>query len=389
MEADQDNFRAALEWTLDENDGPAALRLCGALFGFWQLRGHLAEGRRSLAQALALPGEQPERLRGWALFAASHLSTQMGDARAARPFGGEALEIFRRLGDEARVAMALNELAAIGQFSDDVVSYRALATESLAMARRLALKPWIVMAAQHASTAAMWGGDFAAKDLLDEAEAVARELGGAALLGSALWSQALWSTYQGDWGTALHYLDEAVALSRRSGSPIALVQILPLRAVTLSRLGDRQAARATAEEAVDTARRTGSHVAESVSLALLGELALGEGDRRQAQVRYTEALKVIPASHSVVGFGSLLYVGLAQLALAEERPDLSARLLVAVETEASRRGVTFVPSVADAIDVPRQASKSGLTEAAWRAVVAEGRTVTVDHAAADILALAT
>jgi hypothetical protein len=46
-------------------------------------------------------------------------------------------------------------------------------------------------------------------------------------------------------------------------------------------------------------------VAESASLALLGELALRDGDRRQAQARYTEALKVIPASHSVVGWGSL------------------------------------------------------------------------------------
>jgi predicted ATPase len=50
---EQDNFRAALEWSLARGD-PAGPRLAGALGDFWIGRGLLAEGRDWLERALAL-----------------------------------------------------------------------------------------------------------------------------------------------------------------------------------------------------------------------------------------------------------------------------------------------------------------------------------------------
>ena len=61
LDAEHDNLRAALRWTLDEDngaqgDGPAALRLAGALGRYWAHRGHLSEGRQWCAEALARSG---------------------------------------------------------------------------------------------------------------------------------------------------------------------------------------------------------------------------------------------------------------------------------------------------------------------------------------------
>src|SRR5262249_49324212 len=54
LDADIDNVRAALSWTL-RHDTDAALRLCTALLMFWLTRGHIVEAREWIEQALALP----------------------------------------------------------------------------------------------------------------------------------------------------------------------------------------------------------------------------------------------------------------------------------------------------------------------------------------------
>ena len=56
LDAEHDNLRAALRWTLDQGDGTGALRLAGALGRYWAHRGHLSEGRQWCAEALAMPG---------------------------------------------------------------------------------------------------------------------------------------------------------------------------------------------------------------------------------------------------------------------------------------------------------------------------------------------
>ena len=86
LEADLDNLRSAMEFCLSERDPDAAVRLSGTMLGFWILRGHLVEGRRWLAQALATPGGPHDRRRAWAMFCAAFLAALMDDLAEARPF---------------------------------------------------------------------------------------------------------------------------------------------------------------------------------------------------------------------------------------------------------------------------------------------------------------
>ena len=53
LEAEHDNFRAALSRSLEAGDSGSALRIGGALWRFWNVRGHFSEGRHWLGTGLS------------------------------------------------------------------------------------------------------------------------------------------------------------------------------------------------------------------------------------------------------------------------------------------------------------------------------------------------
>src|SRR5205823_7784467 len=59
LDAERDNFRAALAFALESGDGLTALRLAGALRRLWQLHADLGEGRAALEAALAAAPDAP------------------------------------------------------------------------------------------------------------------------------------------------------------------------------------------------------------------------------------------------------------------------------------------------------------------------------------------
>ena len=88
LDSERDNIRAALSWALDSGEAEVGLRIGSALWRFWQLRGHVQEGR--------------ERLRGAArarLRLAEHPSDRANDDRqpgAASGRPGDGLRNARR-----------------------------------------------------------------------------------------------------------------------------------------------------------------------------------------------------------------------------------------------------------------------------------------------------
>src|SRR5262249_21920298 len=55
MGVEQAEIRAALEWLVARGEVQDALRLAGVMGRFWEIRGHLQEGRARLAELLTLP----------------------------------------------------------------------------------------------------------------------------------------------------------------------------------------------------------------------------------------------------------------------------------------------------------------------------------------------
>lgn len=100
LEREHDNLRAALDWAWEEDQLTLALRLAGALWWFWHIRGHLSEGRgwleRLLTADAAAPRSAPTAVRVKALVGAGWLAHYHYDyGRAAELFAeGTAMEPF-------------------------------------------------------------------------------------------------------------------------------------------------------------------------------------------------------------------------------------------------------------------------------------------------------
>jgi predicted ATPase/DNA-binding SARP family transcriptional activator/DNA-binding CsgD family transcriptional regulator len=136
MEAEHANLRAALSWSVDEdNDHPdgytepeggrveLGLRLAAALFWFWNTHDYLSEGRGYLERALSGRRSDPTTasLRARAFVGAGWLAGIQGDIGVAKALTEEGLALYRQLGDEEGIASALTNLgmvAVLGQRDD-------------------------------------------------------------------------------------------------------------------------------------------------------------------------------------------------------------------------------------------------------------------------------
>ena len=107
LEADHDNIRAAVDF-LRESDPERHLQMVGALAWFWQSRSHLKEGGEQLGAALRGTSADPVRAtRARAMSGLAGLLAWQGNSEAAAAAGRDALQIWREVGNEREIALAL------------------------------------------------------------------------------------------------------------------------------------------------------------------------------------------------------------------------------------------------------------------------------------------
>ena len=107
------NLAAALDHAIAAGDASAAHRLAAALWRYWEINGHVVEGRQWLARVLGLDGTVPPAVKAAAFKAAGNLARDQGDRMAAMGFHRQAHELFAAAGDSKGVAAVLNNMGAI------------------------------------------------------------------------------------------------------------------------------------------------------------------------------------------------------------------------------------------------------------------------------------
>jgi predicted ATPase/DNA-binding CsgD family transcriptional regulator len=149
LKAKEDNLRAALEWSTRSIRSPraparpeqgaatveAGLRLGGALWHFWNLRGHLSEGRARVLELLAT-GLGGPAARAKALHAAAYLTFVQGDPHEAMRLAEEAVSLGRQVVHPFILASALSGVATGMLMSGDPSRATALCEEGLAVCRQ-------------------------------------------------------------------------------------------------------------------------------------------------------------------------------------------------------------------------------------------------------------
>ncbi|MFD5833479.1 ATP-binding protein [Streptomyces collinus] len=120
LRADQDNLRAALDFSLTApGEALAGLRLAGTLWFHWHACGASREGLYWLDRALAaVPAPTRERARG--LWVAGLLAAATRDFPRGRRHAADALALAHALGDAAEAAHAEYVIGVIRLFGDDL-----------------------------------------------------------------------------------------------------------------------------------------------------------------------------------------------------------------------------------------------------------------------------
>jgi tetratricopeptide (TPR) repeat protein len=225
------NIPAAVEYLID-NDRAAAMRLVGALSGYWQDAGLVDEGRALTERAL----ENGHRLAGRdadiaaaiprALLTSSELAFRQADQSVARKRALDAVRAAILVEDRPTAAMAHNNLARIAFRNRDAGEIEAHARKALALAGddTLARRGALHMLAWAAHTA----GD------LDEAERRFREsleyrrrVAGPVSVAVEMSNLADLELERGNVAKAAQLHAEALEVSHRSGSVYMLVNGLP------------------------------------------------------------------------------------------------------------------------------------------------------------------
>ena len=132
-----DNFRFALDWLFQNVDLDWGLRLCVALFRFWDMREHLTEGRARLETILRLAGSQRTKERARVAQFLGALSTAQGDYEASGRFLEQGLSLYEELGDQSGIAASLNALAVAARDRGDYSAAQSNFERSLACWRML------------------------------------------------------------------------------------------------------------------------------------------------------------------------------------------------------------------------------------------------------------
>ena len=325
LEADHDNLRAAFDYLLTVEPS-GALRLASALGLFWEIRGHLSEGRERLERALSCAPDG--RATAMATFHAGRLAMIQGEQD--EPMFSEALRLAREFRDTRAEVLALTHLGVIALSRGDVARSEELHEEALAVARR---------------GADQW------------------------TLGHALNDLGSIRLEAGEPERARPLLAEALELSRRLGEPYGTAMVTGNLAELALQRDDLDAAAPLIAECLHNAREIHDESLIAWALTLGALVALNRGALDTAERRMNESGELLRAAYERQS-GPLVLAAAATLAAARSEPLLAAQLWAALEHEMGQHLISesFLISklrtrwLADA----RSAADAAEWDAAWQ-----------------------
>jgi predicted ATPase/DNA-binding XRE family transcriptional regulator len=131
LESDHDNLRSVLARAAETADAVALIKLIAAVWPFWFIRGHWAEGHGWLNRALDCSTGTRTIERAWCLIGATALGLHRSGGTWANDCGEEALGIAREIGDTFVSAHALISLSVTAASLGAAERSRRLTEEAL------------------------------------------------------------------------------------------------------------------------------------------------------------------------------------------------------------------------------------------------------------------
>lgn len=328
LEAELNNLRAALSWTLGElaqpTDADSGLMIVGSLWYFWFQRGLTGEARRWLAQALAKAPSRG-RDRAQALLGAGTLAWRQGDCDTARGHLDESSVLWRDEGDLRGLAETLHVLGHVRFDQRDYQEARVLFEESL-------------------------------KDYRQADDTI----GGLPLLGDL----GLVAYHEGDFETADRILNQTLILYREHGLKDRIAGTLNSVGDLARLAGDTERATVSYEESLALWRELRGTPGIASALHKLGQVSCGNGKYRLARRRFTESLLLQEDLGNKQGIAECL-AGLAATCAVLGQPVRAAQLFAAGTALLTSIGVPLAPVDQLALTRDIDATRRHLGQDAW------------------------
>ena len=245
LEADRNNLRAALSWSLEHSDRELLPRLALATWEFWWRHGYLREGRRWLEEARQRTEGERSVSRVTVLRFAAEGAWRQGDYGPARALAEESVALSREVADPSALARSLNTLGLVLLANEDAVGARAAYEESLLHFRELEQDLGIAAALSNLADLALHEQDYPrARELCEESLRVSERVGDVDHLAACSFNLALAEIGEGRHEEAEPLLRKSLSLWRETDTRDGIASCLDgLAAVLVARGHAERAAR--------------------------------------------------------------------------------------------------------------------------------------------------
>jgi predicted ATPase/DNA-binding CsgD family transcriptional regulator len=302
LEREHDNLRTILDWALGPGASEplrqlhteTALRLAGTLRRFWQMHGHLHEGRAYLERALtASEGVVVSpRAKAQALIAAGTLAATQNDFDRVETFCRQSLALFRKLEDQPGIALSLFLLSVVPLMKNDSVGARSLTEEALALFRKMGDQERIAWSLSTLGLLDVREGKYmSAHALYEESLLIHRALGDKRGIARTLLQLAsLLHISRGEQAAVHTLLEEGLMHFQELGEKVGIANSYTLLGQLALNHNDPATARLWLEKSIKLYKETGHQKDLAESLALLARVFLAQREYAQTRTLYEESL---------------------------------------------------------------------------------------------------
>ena len=378
LEQEYTNLRTACQWLMEQARGEMALRLSGALWRFWWVRGQVTEGRNLLEQALATSADCKASVRAKALGAAGTLIGLQGNFEQAEALCREGLALSRELEDADGIIISLRMLGYVAMEQSNYAAARTLLEEALDLARQVNNTWGIAYSLEILAAVAFEQGEYVrAQTFIDESLAISRKGGDTWGIARSLWLLALVALIQGNLARAHAIIEEHLTLSREMNDQRGIAYSFLILSYLAFFQGQHDTMSTLLEESQALHKQTGDRRGIAWTLYGLGWIALAQGDYSTAHAQYEQCLAILrELDHK--WFIALGLEGLACLASAQGQPAWAARLWGAAEMMREVINASISPVILARYEPFIAAARTQLGEKTFTAAWAEGRTMPIE-----------
>ena len=296
LEQEHANLRSALAWLLEEQETEQALRLCGALGRFWDLRGYWSEGRQWFAAIFTLPHtDTPSVAWARALCCAGELAARQDDPATAHQLLAESVALYQHFEDKDGLATALGSLWFLDA-QDELLAGHPVQEEQIMRCRTLESAWERARLLEMLGRIALHHSDIAsAATLIEESLALSRTLEDKALIAQALHLLGNVALMQGDLMQAIKVTQESFMLACELDVTGLIAQTSDTLGDIAFHQGDLTQAAARYQESLTLARALGNTSLIAIELYTNGNVAMFQGDLIQAELLMRESLELAQA----------------------------------------------------------------------------------------------